>query len=84
MILTGYVLCLLGLFIACVIVKGFYTTLAVYGIVHVGCALGLLFLCRRVTNKPRKRLPSSSLSHTPEGITTTDPESDWVITVNLN
>jgi hypothetical protein len=84
MILTGYVLCLIGLFIACVIVKGLYTTLAVYTIIHVGCALGLLLLCRRDTNKHRKRSISSSRSHTPERLATTDPESDWVITVHSN
>ena len=57
MILIGYVLCLLGLSIACVMVKGFYLTLAVYGSVHVGCALVLLLLWHRGTHTPRQRCP---------------------------
>ena len=84
MILIGYVLCLLGLSIACVMVKGFYLTLAVYGSVHVGCALVLLRLWHRGTHTPRQRCPSSALPVTLVRLATTDPEREWVIVVHLN
>ena len=83
MFLTGYVLCLIGLFIGCVIVKGFYLTLTIYGIIHVGCALVLLCLCQRVSAKRRKR-PVYPRTLLPERLSTTAPENDWVITVSLN
>jgi hypothetical protein len=83
MILTGYILCLIGLFIGCVIVQGFYVTLTIYGIIHLGCALGLFFFCQRVAAK-RPRRPVYYQPLLPERLSTTDPESDWVITVSLN
>jgi hypothetical protein len=83
MILTGYALCLIGLFIGCVIVKGFYVTLTVYGIIHIGCALALLFLCQRIAAKRSKR-PVYPQVLMPERLSSTDAESDWVITVSLN
>jgi uncharacterized membrane protein YccC len=84
MILTGYILCLIGLFIGCVMVQGFYTTAIVYGTIHLGCALILLFLCYRATAK--KRRPQSVYTYPigQQGISTTEPENQWVITVNLN
>ena len=83
MILTGYILCLIGLFIGCVVAKGFYMALTIYGSIHIGCALGLFFVCQRIAAKHHKRsLPNQLLM--PERLSTTDPESDWVITVHLN
>jgi len=83
MFLTGYVLCLIGLFIGCVIVKGFYLTLAIYGIIHIGSALVLLCLGQRISAKRSKR-PVHPQTLMPERLSTTDPENDWVITVSLN
>ena len=84
MFLIGYGLGLLGLFIACGMVKGFYFTLAVYGSVHVGCTLVLLLLWHRSTHTPRQRCPSSALPVTRVRLVTTDPEREWVIAVHLN
>jgi hypothetical protein len=83
MIVTGYVLCLIGLFIGSVIVQGFYMTLTIYGIIHIGCALILLFLCQRISAQCNKR---SVLHQTlmPERLSTAHPQRDWVITVSLN
>jgi hypothetical protein len=83
MILTGYVLCLIGLFIGCVIVKGFYMTLTIYGIIHIGCALTLLFLCQRISAKRNRQLVQHQTLMR-ERLSTTNPESGWVITVSLN
>jgi hypothetical protein len=84
MMLVGYVLGMSGLFIACVMVKGFFLTLAVYGSLHVGCALLLLLLCHRATHAPRQRVTAASRSHPPVRLGTTDPEQEWVIIVHLN
>ena len=83
MILTGYILCLIGLFIGCVIVKGFYMTLTIYGIIHIGCALALLLLCQRFSAKRNKR-PVPYRELLPARLSTADAESDWVITLSLN
>jgi hypothetical protein len=42
--LTGYILCVLCLFIGSVLVKGWYTTLIIFGIFHVGCTVVFLLL----------------------------------------
>jgi hypothetical protein len=83
MVLAGYLLGLIGLFIGCVVTRGWHTALMFYGTVHIGCALVLLLICQPLSARRRKASKRThALLH--EYLSTTDPEGDWVITVNLN
>ena len=42
--LIGYLLCVIGLFVGCVFVKGWYTALIIFGTIHLGSTL-VLFWC---------------------------------------
>jgi hypothetical protein len=83
MVLTGYILGLSGLFIGCVVMRGWYTTLVFYGVVHVGCALVLLLVCHYTTAR-RRRSSKDTHALLQEYLNATDPEGNWVITVGLN
>lgn len=83
MILAGYFLCLVGLFISGVMVTGWYTTLIIYGVIHVGCAVALFCWCQWIASQ-RRRQPVETPAVLPERLSSADTESAWVITVHLN
>ena len=59
--LAGYLLCVIGLFVGCIIAAGWYTALMIFGTIHIGSAL-VLFVCQGIAvRRTQKRASHKSI-----------------------